>query len=70
MFKIIAVFSMEAQSYASDHGVDMLTKRTRKFRKGYDWTKKTFKTEAERQAYIDGLEDGNGWHNEPMWEKR
>jgi hypothetical protein len=67
-FKLRIAFSMEAQSLLDDHAFDKLEK-SRKVRKGYDWDNKEFASEEARDAYIQGLKDGNGWSNEPYWEK-
>jgi hypothetical protein len=72
MYKIIVAFSIEAQSIADEHGgISKLKNFKKDVKKGYDWDEKEFETKAEIDAYILGLQDGNGWSREVAyeWEK-
>jgi hypothetical protein len=67
-FKLTAVFSREAQDIVEERSLTAM-KRNKAFTRGHEWKEKSFKTEAEMQAYIDGLDDGNGWTSEVYWVK-
>jgi hypothetical protein len=73
MYKLLVVFSREAQSYTEKHGIEkLLTVKApsiagQQLKKGYDWDLKEFQTLAERKAYIQGMEDMNGWMSDPEY---
>ena len=67
-YELFLAFSSEAQEEIE------ISKRTpswfkkTKFDDGYGWAFKTFNSKEERDAYIQGLEDGNGWSNDVYYE--
>lgn len=65
-YKIIIAFSAEAADYAENNSIAKM-KKNKKFKKGYDWDIKSFKTKPEMNAYLKGINDGNGW-DQPYWE--
>jgi len=63
-FKLKAVFGEDASREVIEHPKTTYAK----LRELGDVKKMSFETEAEREAYIQGLEDAQGWM-EVYWEK-
>jgi len=59
-FKVLATFSQEASLLLDTENVqDLLDSDD--LTQGVHWDVKEFETKAEAIAYIDGINDANGW---------
>ena len=70
---LFVTFSKEAQNYFEEHGTANVFNKgfsVKGLKKGSDWDIKEFGTVGEMGAYTRGLEDGNGWSNEVMWQAK
>lgn len=77
MHKLLVIFSLEAhgvleelnENTSSFKNQDKITLDGTVIHKGYDYDIKEFKSQEEVDAYILGLEDGNGWSDDVWFEK-
>ncbi len=68
-YRVIVALSLSAHEAIAKKGAEKLIKsRSKTLKKGYDYKVKDFFTEEAAEAYTQGLEDGNGWLDEPAWE--
>lgn len=65
-FKLYIAFGREATDYVDDHGWKKGLK-SRKDEVQGNVHLKSFNTHEERAAYIQGVEDANGWMNDPSY---
>ncbi len=61
---MIIAWDKEARDYAEENGI----KKRHKSGKGM-WSEAYFNTEAERNAYAKGIDDGAGWDSPEWWAK-
>jgi len=59
-FKVLAAFSQEASLLLDTDNVQELLD-SEDLKQGVHWDLKEFETKAEAIAYIDGINDANGW---------